>query len=121
MSGTPIDPTSGVITLTLRGIGVAADRIAERAELEPGSDAALIAEGWATLTPLHGVREDVSEDAGAASSGRRRSRATAIRPVVRRSHAVTLERLRPPLVKPPVRRLPYPGTHGTRTRVTIIR
>ncbi len=63
VTGTPIDPTSGAITLTLRGIGVASDRIAERAELEPGSDAALISEGWATLTPLHGVREDVS-DAG---------------------------------------------------------
>jgi 5'-nucleotidase len=60
VSGTPIDPTSGSIVLALRGMGVASDRIAERAELEPGSDAALLAEGWATLTPLLGVREDVS-------------------------------------------------------------
>ena len=61
MAGNPIDTTSGVITLALRGMGVAADRIAEQAELEPDSDAALVAEGWATVTPLSGVREDVSE------------------------------------------------------------
>jgi 5'-nucleotidase len=60
-SGPALDPTSRSIVLALRGMGVASDRIAERAEMEPGSDAALIAEGWATLTPLHGVREDVSE------------------------------------------------------------
>jgi 5'-nucleotidase len=60
-SGPPVDPTSKSIVLALRGMGVASDRIKERAELEPGSDAALIAEGWATLTPLLGVREDVSE------------------------------------------------------------
>jgi 5'-nucleotidase len=60
VAGEPVDPTSGAITLTLRGMGVAADRLAERAELEPESDAALVAEGWATLTALVGVREDVS-------------------------------------------------------------
>jgi 5'-nucleotidase len=59
--GTPIDNTAGVITLTLRGIGVASDRIAEQAELEPGTDAALVEEGWATLTPLLPVREDRSD------------------------------------------------------------
>ena len=66
VAGIPIDTTAGVITLTLRGMGVGTDRIAEQAELEPESDAALIAEGWATLTPLTGVREDVSEGGGAA-------------------------------------------------------
>jgi 5'-nucleotidase len=66
VAGNPIDTTSGVITLALRGMGVAADRIAEQAELEPNSDAALIAEGWATVTPIHGVHEDVSEGAATA-------------------------------------------------------
>ncbi len=66
VAGAPLDLTSGAITLTLRGMGVDADRIAEQAELEPESDAALLAEGWATLTPLWGVREDVSEGGGAA-------------------------------------------------------
>ena len=66
VAGTPVDLTSGTIALTLRGMGVAADRIAEQAELEPESDAALLAEGWATVTPLSGVREDVSEGGGAA-------------------------------------------------------
>ncbi len=61
VEGPPVDPTSRAIVLTLRGMGVASDRIAERAELEPDSDAALVAEGWATLTPLLGVREDASE------------------------------------------------------------
>ncbi len=59
--GTPVDTTGGAITLTLRGMGVAADRIAERAELEPDSDAALLDQGWATLTPLLGVHEDRSD------------------------------------------------------------
>ncbi len=66
VSGPPLDPTSGSIVLALRGMGVASDRIAERAELDPGSDAALIAEGWATLTPLLGVREDRSPEGRAA-------------------------------------------------------
>ena len=68
VEGTPVDPTSRAIVLALRGMGVASDRIAERAELEPDSDAALVAEGWATLTPLLGVREDASE-AGRAALG----------------------------------------------------
>jgi 5'-nucleotidase len=60
VAGTPVDRTSGAITLTLRGKGTDSDRNAERAELEPDSDAALLAEGWATLTALTGVREDDS-------------------------------------------------------------
>jgi 5'-nucleotidase len=60
VAGMPIDTTTGAITLTLRG-GAAADRAAEMAELDPESDAALIAEGWATVTPLLGVREDRSD------------------------------------------------------------
>ena len=59
VAGTPVDRTSRAITLTLRG-SEESDRAAERAELEPDSDAALLAEGWATLTPLMGVHEDVS-------------------------------------------------------------
>ena len=66
VGGTPVDPTSRAITLTLRGMGVASDRLAEQAELEPDSDAALIADGWATLTPLIGVREDLSGPGRAA-------------------------------------------------------
>ncbi len=66
VEGRPVDPTSRAIVLALRGMGVASDRIAERAELEPDSDAALVAEGWATLTPLLGVREDLSEQGRAA-------------------------------------------------------
>jgi 5'-nucleotidase len=66
VAGTPIDRTSRAITLTLRGMGTPADHAAEQAELEPGSDAALIADGWATLTPLSGVREDRSAPAGDA-------------------------------------------------------
>jgi 5'-nucleotidase len=66
VAGPPLDRTSGAIALTLRGMGVGADRLAEQAELEPESDAALLAEGWATVTPLSGVREDVSEGAGVA-------------------------------------------------------
>ena len=66
VAGNPIDTTAGAITLTLRGMGVGADRIAEHAELEPDSDAALLAEGWATVTPLSGVREDASAGGAAA-------------------------------------------------------
>ena len=66
VGGPPVDPTSGAITLTLRGTGVGPDRVAEQAELEPDSDAALLAEGWATITPLLGVREDVSGSGRAA-------------------------------------------------------
>ena len=64
--GTPIDTTGGAVTLTLRGMGAAADRIAERAELEPDSDAALLDAGWATLTPLLGVSEDRTDQGGHA-------------------------------------------------------
>ncbi len=60
VAGPAIDRTSGAITLAMRGMGVTADRIAEQAELEPDTDAAIIAEGWASLTPLVGVREDLS-------------------------------------------------------------
>ena len=70
VAGTPVDRTSRAITLTLRGKGSDRDHAAERAELEPDSDAALLADGWATLTPLWGVREDVS-DPGRQGSGRR--------------------------------------------------
>jgi 5'-nucleotidase len=58
VAGPPIDRTGGSVTLTLRGAG--ADPAAERAELEPGSDTALLADGWATLTPLWGVRADTT-------------------------------------------------------------
>jgi 5'-nucleotidase len=68
VQGVPIDPTSGTISLVLRGTDAEADRLVERAELEPGSDAALLAQGWATLTPLHGVREDRSDQGGSAVS-----------------------------------------------------
>jgi 5'-nucleotidase len=61
VDGLPVDRTKRAITLTLRGAGTEADAAAERAELEPDSDAALLADGWATLTPLWGVREDTSE------------------------------------------------------------
>ena len=66
VTGEAIDTTSGLITLTLRGMGVSADRLAEQAELEPDSDAALLNEGWATLTSLAGVREDRSTGGTAA-------------------------------------------------------
>jgi 5'-nucleotidase len=62
VAGPRVDRTAGVVRLNLRGTGSAA----ELAELEPGTDAALVADGWASLTPLHGVREDVS-DLGAAT------------------------------------------------------
>jgi 5'-nucleotidase len=66
VAGAPPDFTAPAHNQTQRGMGVGADRIAEQAELEPESDAALLAAGWATLTPLSGVREDVSEGAAAA-------------------------------------------------------
>ena len=63
----PIDPTSRVHHPDPPGHGTRQPTGAtERAELEPGSDAALLADGWATLTPLAGVREDTSERADAA-------------------------------------------------------
>ena len=52
-----LDRTGGVISLVLRG-GDGADPDAERGELDPGSDAAALADGWATLTALAGIRED---------------------------------------------------------------
>ena len=55
-----IDRTGGAITLTLRG-GRGSNRRQEQAELDPESDAAAIADGWASLTPLLGVREDLSD------------------------------------------------------------
>jgi len=61
VDGTPVDRTGGAVTLALRGSGVSTERLKERAELEPGSDAALVDEGWASVTPLIGVREDVTE------------------------------------------------------------
>jgi 5'-nucleotidase len=59
VAGPPLDRTTGSITLTLRG-GSGSDRVAERAELEPGSDAAIVADGWGSVTPLLGVHEDTS-------------------------------------------------------------
>lgn len=61
VAGPPLDTTAGLITLTLRGMGAGADRLAEQAELDPDSDAAILADGWASLTPLTGVREDRSD------------------------------------------------------------
>jgi len=62
VAGPAVDRTAGAVTLNLRGSGSAA----ELAELEPGTDAAVVADGWASLTPLHGVREDVSDQGAAA-------------------------------------------------------
>ncbi len=62
VAGHPVDRTAGTVTLNLRGTGAAA----EIAELEPGTDAAVVADGWASLTLLHGVEEDVSEQGAAA-------------------------------------------------------
>ncbi len=59
VAGAPLDRTTGSITLTLRGAS-GSDRVAERAELEPGSDAAIVADGWGSVTPLLGVHEDTS-------------------------------------------------------------
>ena len=53
--------TGGAVVLTMRGMSSDAERIAELAELEPDSDNALIEEGYASVTALVGVREDVSE------------------------------------------------------------
>jgi 5'-nucleotidase len=54
-----VDTTGGAITLTLRG-GRGSDPAAELAEVSPESDAGALADGWASLTPLVGVREDLS-------------------------------------------------------------
>ncbi len=61
VDGPAIDRTGGAIVLTMRGMSEDADRLKERAELEPDSDAALVADGWASLTPLVGVREGISD------------------------------------------------------------
>ncbi|MGC8463555.1 MAG: 5'/3'-nucleotidase SurE [Acidimicrobiales bacterium] len=53
------DRTGGAISLVLRG-GDGSDPDAERREADPGSDAAALADGWATLTALVGIREDSS-------------------------------------------------------------
>ena len=58
-----IDRTGGAIVLNMRGMGGDADRLKERAELEPDSDAALVEAGWASITPLVGVRESTSDSA----------------------------------------------------------
>ncbi len=58
---TAIDRTGGAITLTLRG-GRGSDQDEELSELDPASDIGAISDGWASLTPLVGVREDVSND-----------------------------------------------------------
>ncbi|HVB93199.1 MAG TPA: 5'/3'-nucleotidase SurE [Acidimicrobiales bacterium] len=60
VGGSAIDRTGGAITLTLRG-GRGSNRRQEQAELDPESDAGAIAHGWASLTPLLGVREDLSD------------------------------------------------------------
>jgi hypothetical protein len=57
----PTDRTGGAVILTMRGMSSDADRIAELAELEPDSDNALVEEGFASITAIVGVREDVSE------------------------------------------------------------
>lgn len=61
VDGPAIDRTGGAIVLTMRGMSEDADRLKERAELEPDSDAALVADGWASLTPLVGVREGITD------------------------------------------------------------
>jgi 5'-nucleotidase len=61
VEGTPIDTTSGSIVLTLRGTAEGAERLAEQAEMVDGTDAALVADGWASLTPLVGVSEDTTD------------------------------------------------------------
>jgi len=61
VAGPAVDRTGGAVVLTLRGSREDVDRAAERAELEPGSDAALLDAGWASVTPLLGVREDTTE------------------------------------------------------------
>jgi 5'-nucleotidase len=64
VAGPAVDRTGGAVVLNLRG-QPGADRAAEEAELAAGSDAALVAAGWASLTPLLGVREDRSPEADA--------------------------------------------------------
>jgi len=61
VDGSAVDRTGGAIVLTMRGMGGDADRRSERAELEPESDAALVEDGWASVTPLVGVRENLTD------------------------------------------------------------
>jgi 5'-nucleotidase len=66
-AGPAVDRTGGAIVLALRGASEDdADRLSERAELEPDSDAALVESGWASVTALVGVRENVSGGGAAA-------------------------------------------------------
>lgn len=60
MVDSSIDRTGGTITLALRG-GRGSDPSVERREVDPGSDAAAVEDGWASITPLVGVREDRSD------------------------------------------------------------
>ena len=67
MDGPAGDRTGGAIVLALRGASDEdADRVEERAELESDSDAALVESGWASVTALVGVRDDVSDGGTAA-------------------------------------------------------
>jgi 5'-nucleotidase len=61
VDGAAIDRTGGAIVLSMRGMSEDTDRVKERAELEPESDAALVEDGWATVTPLVGVREGTGD------------------------------------------------------------
>ncbi len=60
--GSGVDRTGGAIVLSMRGMSENPDRPKERSELEPDSDLALVEDGWASLTALVGVRENVTED-----------------------------------------------------------
>jgi 5'-nucleotidase len=66
VDGTAVDRSGGAIVLAMRGVGDDADRLRERAELEPDSDAALVEHGWASVTALVGVRENVGDGGTAA-------------------------------------------------------
>jgi 5'-nucleotidase len=66
VEGRAVDRTGGAIVLSMRGMSEDPDRLKERSELEPDSDAALVENGWASLTPLVGVREGVTDDHAAA-------------------------------------------------------
>jgi 5'-nucleotidase len=66
VEGPAVDRTGGAIVLSMRGMSEDADRLKERAELEPESDAALVEDGWASVTPLVGVRESLTDGGTAA-------------------------------------------------------
>ncbi len=62
-----VDPASGqdgVIRLSLRDTSAGAPPQAA-GDLDPASDAGVVAAGWASLTPIAGVREDTAEAATA--------------------------------------------------------